>query len=106
MRFLICIFFTHFRNVILPSKRAQKRKGIDLLSYCPQPPKLTTRAIMEAHAPAIDGGMSARLRKAHASCPTRAPVSADADTLRLERENSSLLDEQVALVRGCHLIAS
>jgi hypothetical protein len=47
---------TLFRSVMLPSKRTQKRKGIDLLSFCPQPPKLTTRAIMEAHAPAIDDG--------------------------------------------------
>ena len=46
---------------MLPSKRTQKRKGIDLLSFCPQPPKLTTRAIMEAHAPAIDDGASPRL---------------------------------------------
>jgi hypothetical protein len=34
------------------------------------------------------------------SCLTAAAVSADADTLRLERENSSLLDEQVIRVRN------
>lgn len=50
---------------------------------------------MEAHAPAIDGGAFVR-RKSHRAAPlTAVTVSADADTLRLERENSSLLDEQV-----------
>jgi len=50
---------------------------------------------MEAHAPAIDGGAFLR-RKSHRAAPlTAVTVSADADTLRLERENSSLLDEQV-----------
>ena len=52
---------------------------------------------MEAHAPAVDGGMCARPPQ-YGMRPTSVAVSADADTLRLERENSSLLDEQVPLI--------
>jgi hypothetical protein len=52
---------------------------------------------MEAHAPAVDGGMCFHPPQ-YGTRPISFTVSADADTLRLERENSSLLDEQVPLI--------
>lgn len=101
LRNTIALTFATCRCAVLPSKRTQKRKGIDLLNFCPQPPKLTTRAIMDAHAPANDDctcplpRLAALCAFISCSLMTVAAVSADADVLRLERENSSLLDEQV-----------